>query len=434
MAIIINRVTSSMNSKKFYGWKLVAVFFAVYFLNGTFPFYGGVVINSFMATEMGLDRSTLGLGFSIFTIMYGISSPLVGSLVTKIGARKTLLYGCAVLMTGTLLMAFAVNTAWHYNLYFGVIIGIGVGMSGVVPILSSLSFWFKFRKATATAIVLSASGISALISAPLLAIIIGFTGDWRFGWMTVTVTVIITSIIVAFGAIDSPETIDQHPDGIDPQTPANDSTTKAQLTRVYQSQVSWSVSEAFRSRSWWLLVLGSFAFLVPFNIAMGHGVVHLLDLGYSHKLASFSIGLIAVGSIGGRLLGGWLGDRIEPRFIWSAALVAMFVAAFLLKNASSGTMVYAYAAMMGIGMGASLVCMITLASNYFGTAAYPKIIGWLLSISTVLAAISPIITGVIYDRYGSYETAFYGAMVITILGALFMPFATPPKKNDLMRH
>lgn len=418
-----------MNSKKFYGWKLVAVFFAVYFLNGTFPYYGGVVINSFMSAEMGLDRSTLGLGFSIFTVAFGLSSPLVGSLVTRIGARKTLLYGCAVLTTGTLLMAFAVSTAWHYNLYFGVIIGIGVSMSGVVPILSSLSTWFKHRKATATAIVMSASGMSALISAPLLAVIVGLTGDWRFGWMTVTITVIITTIIVAFGAVDTPAAMGQHPDGIDPRVPAIDSTAKAHPTRVYQSADSWSVSETFASRSWWLLVFGSFAFLVPFNISMGHGVVHLLDLGHSEEMASFSIGLIAVCSIGGRLGGGWLSDRIEPRFIWSVALLMMFAGMYFLKNASSITMVYAYAAMLGIGMGASLVCMITLAGNYFGTREYPKIVGWLLSISTVLAAISPILAGVAYDRYGSYESAFYGAMFITFVGASIMPFASPHIKE-----
>jgi MFS family permease len=416
-------------SQKFYGWKLVAVFFSVYFLNGTFPYYGGVVINSFMSAEMGMDRSTLGLGFSIFTVAFGLSSPLVGSLVTRIGARRTLLYGCAVLMTGTLLMAFGVTSPWHYKLYFGVIIGVGVSLSGFVPILSSLSSWFRLRKATAMAIVMSASGMSALISAPLLAIIIGFTGDWRFGWMAVTITVMISTIIVAFGAVDTPAAIGQHPDGIDPRIAVTDPTAKAPATRVYQSQLSWSVSETFRSRSWWLLAFASFAFLVPFNIAMGHGVVHLLDLGHSEEMAGLSIGLIAMFSIAGRLWGGWLGDRIEPRFIWSVALAVMFAGTFLLKNASGAAMVYAYAAMMGISMGASLVCMITLTGNYYGSNSYPKIIGWLLSIGTVLAAISPILAGVAYDRYGSYESAFYGAMFISLLGAVLMPFATPPKKK-----
>jgi MFS family permease len=326
-------------------------------------------------------------------------------------------------------MAFAVSSAWHYTLYFGVIIGIGVSLGSVIPIQSSLTFWFKRHKASALAIVMSASGVSALISAPLLARIIDYTGNWRMGWMAVTVTVLIAAIIVAIGAVDKPEDIGQHPDGIDPRGPDTESGAGTHTVRVYQSSDSWSVPEAIKSRTWWILVLGAFAFLAPFYVVMGHGVVHLLDLGHSKELASFSVGLVVMCSIGGRLLGGWLGDRIEPRFTWSVALGMMFAGIFLLASASSTAMIYAYAAMFGIGMGASYVCMITLIGNYFGVNAYARIAGLLFTIATVLAAISPILAGVAYDRLGSYEMAFYGAMVIAFLGAFLMPFATPPRKE-----
>lgn len=416
------------DAAKFYGWRLVAVFFAVYFFNGSFPYYGGVVINSFMSAEMGLDRSTLGLGFTVFAIAFGLSGPLVGSLVTRIGARRTLLCGCAVLTVGTLLMAFGVTTAWHYALYFGVVIGVGVGLGSVIPIQSSLTFWFRRRRATAMAIVMSAAGASALISAPLLAIIVDRTGNWRMGWVAVMITAIIAAIIAAIGAVDKPENIGQHPDGVDPGITASGSDTGTRAKRVYQSPDNWSVAETIKTRSWWLLVLGAFAFFAAFYIAMGHGVVHLLDLGHGKELASFSVGLVVVFSIAGRLLAGWLGDRIEPRYTWSFALGMMFIGIFLLKNGSSVLMVYAYAATLGIGMGASYVCMITLIGNYFGAGAYAQIAGLLFPIATVLGAFSPVLAGLAHDRLGSYKVAFYGTMVITILGAFSMLFATPPRK------
>ena len=418
-------------STKFYGWKLVVVLFFVYFFNSSFPYYGGVVINSFMSTEMGLDRSTLGLGFSIFNVAFGLTSPLVGTLVSWSGARRTLLYGCAVITAGSLLMAFAVTSAWHYVLYFGVIIGTGVSLSGVIPIQTSLTFWFKRRKATAMAIVMSASGIGALISAPLLARAIDFSGNWRTGWVVVAITAIISAVFVAFGAIDKPENINQHPDGIDDRTKVTDSSGIEPTTSVYQTSCSWTVSEAIKKPSWWLLAMGTFAFLVPFYIAMGHGMVHLLDLGHGKELSSFSIGLVLMWSIAGRLLGGWLGDLIEPRYIWTFALAMMFIGIFLLKNASSSNMIYAYAATLGFGMGASYVCMITLIGNYFGAQAYAQNTGLILSIATVMASSSPILAGLVYDRTGSYETAFYATMVIVFLGALLMPFATPPGKASV---
>jgi MFS family permease len=193
----------------FYGWKLVGVFFAIYFFNVSFPYYGGVVINSFMSADLGLDRSTLGFGFSLFAVALGLSSPLVGILVTGIGSRKTLLYGCAVLTAGTLLMAFAVTAAWHYVLYFGVIIGIGVGMGSMIPIQSSLAFWFERHRASAMAIVISASGVSALIAAPLLARIIDFSGNWRMGWIAVAITAVAAAVIAAVGVINTRTALNQ---------------------------------------------------------------------------------------------------------------------------------------------------------------------------------------------------------------------------------
>jgi len=414
---------------KFYGWKLVAVFFAVYFFNSSFPYYGGVVINAFMSVEMGLDRSTLGLGFSIFNLAFGLSAPLVGTLVARSGARRTLLYGCAMIAVGSFLMAFAVSTAWHYVLYFGVIIGTGVSMSGVIPIQSSLIFWFKRRRATAMSIVMTATGLGALISAPLLARVVDFSGNWRTGWVLVAITAIIAAVIVVLGAIDQPGSIGQHPDGIDSNTPESESEPVETVSMVYQTADNWTVSEALKERSWWLLALGTFAFLVPFYIAMGHGIVHLLDLGHSKELASFSIGLALMCSIAGRLIAGWLGDRMEPRYIWTVALAMMCIGIFLLQNASTTLMIYAYAAMLGIGMGASYVCMITLIGNYFGSHAYPQITGLILSISTVLAAASPILAGLAYDRTGTYATAFYVTMVMVFLGVLLMPFAAPPARE-----
>jgi len=413
---------------KFYGWKLVAVFFAVYFLNGAFPFYGGVVINSLMSVEMGLDRSTLGLGFTLYSITFGLSGTIVGVLVTRIGARKTLLYGCAVLVVGTLLMAFAVSTAWHYVLYFGVVIGMGVGLGSVIPIQTSLTFWFKRRRAAAMAIVMSAAGLSALLTAPLLAFIVDSTGSWRMGWVAVTIAAIIAAVIVALGAVDKPEDIGQHPDGVDPRIAQTGSDTDSYQKKIYQSPDSWSVAETIKTRAWWLMVLGSYAFFGAFYIAMGHGVVHLLDLGHSKELASFSVGLLVACSIAGRMLAGWLGDRYEPRYIWSVALGMMFIGIFLLKNGSSVPTVYAYAATLGVGMGASYVCMITLTGNYFGADAYAQIAGILFPISIVLAALSPILAGIAYDMLGSYRIAFYGTMVITFLGAWSILFATPPRK------
>ena len=42
---------------RFYGWTLVGVLWVIYLLNLAFPSYGAGVINTFMAKDLGLDRS-----------------------------------------------------------------------------------------------------------------------------------------------------------------------------------------------------------------------------------------------------------------------------------------------------------------------------------------------------------------------------------------
>jgi cyanate permease len=70
--------------------------------------------------------------------------------------------------------------------------------------------------------------------------------------------------------------------------------------------------------------------------------------------------------------------------------------------------------------------MITLVGNYFGVKSYAQIMGLLILTGTVLAALSPVLAGIAYDKYGSYEIAFQAAMAIALLGTLIMPFAAPP--------
>jgi hypothetical protein len=54
-----------MKKKAFYGWKLLAAFWFIYLVNLGFPTYGQSVINASMAKDLHLDRTMLGLAFSL---------------------------------------------------------------------------------------------------------------------------------------------------------------------------------------------------------------------------------------------------------------------------------------------------------------------------------------------------------------------------------
>lgn len=416
-----------MSSPSFYGWKLVAVFFFIYFLNASFPYYGGTVINAFMAEELGLDRSALGLGFSTYVIAVGLSGPLIGMLVNKVGIRVSLTIGGLLITTGALLMSFVTATTWHYVLFFGVIIGVGGSIGSIYPVQTGITLWFRRRKSLAMAIVLCSSGFGALVAAPTVnRIIQSPNASWNEAWWLIAATGLIATVLTLVGVRDKPEDLGQHPDGIDPAS-IDESEQLTSKSLVFQTTDPWTMSQAIRTPVFWLLSGATLGFLAPFNLAISHGLVHLRDSGLGDELASLSVGIVVMSSIAGRLLAGFLGDKIEPRFIWAVGLMLLGAGVYCLSIAASAMTVYAYAILLGLGFGAAYLSMATLIGNYFGAAAFAPTLGVLGMGANLLGALSPILGGRVFDQLGSYAPAFSAVIAVAIVASVMALVAVPPK-------
>lgn len=106
--------------------------------------YGAGVINTHMAKVLGLDRSTLGLGFTLVLLSQGLPGPFIALFLNKKGVRFTIIAGSPVVVLGALFMALWVKTGWHYVLIFGIVIGLGVGFSGALPALTAITlYWHR---------------------------------------------------------------------------------------------------------------------------------------------------------------------------------------------------------------------------------------------------------------------------------------------------
>jgi len=170
-----------MPTRYFYGRKLLAVFWILVFVNLGFPMYGSSVINSVMMRDLNLDRRTLGLLFSLYTMMSGLPGPLVAVCVERFGVKSTLMLGGLFVTFGSVLMATVVSTSLHAALAFGVLVGIGVAMGGVISTQAGLARWFIRRRALVLAILSTSSGVGGFLAAPLVNRVVAFAGgNWRW--------------------------------------------------------------------------------------------------------------------------------------------------------------------------------------------------------------------------------------------------------------
>jgi len=411
------------NKPPFYGWKLVAVLFALDFLNMGFPFFGGAVINTYMLKQIPMARSTYGLGFTLLNLFIGASSVIVAAAILKWSARTAFAIGSVMIVAGALLLALLASKPWHYLVGYGVVIGTGASFSTIVPITTVVARWFKRYRGRAMAIPLSASGAAGFLGAPLINKILAENGgNWRQAWLVVAGIAVLSAIIALLFVKERPEDLGQFVDG--DAEPAASSPSSAP-THEY----SWTPGEAYRTRPYWLVFVGGIACQFPYFFFVAHWILHLRSFKVEAGTAAWALGFLTLGGILGRLIGGWLMDKITARYAFMMGLSCYLAGSVLAIAVPLNPLPFAFsgAVLYGIAFGWTFVCLNAITARYYGPSAYPKLNGMMLLLTGVACAPAAIVGGFIFDRFGNYTGAFALNIVLAIIGILTLSFATVPQ-------
>src|SRR5512139_433156 len=100
--------------RAFYGWKLVAALWVLDLINMGFPLYGGIIINKTMLKEIEMTRATFGMANTLLNFFVGVPSMVIAAVIVKWGVRFTFIVGSALIIIGSLWMAFIASQPWHY--------------------------------------------------------------------------------------------------------------------------------------------------------------------------------------------------------------------------------------------------------------------------------------------------------------------------------
>ncbi|MBN1383176.1 MAG: MFS transporter [Deltaproteobacteria bacterium] len=415
-----------MGKTKFYGWKLVTVLWVIYLINIGFCMYGGIVVNTYMLRALEMERKAFGLGMMLFALIGGLQGFLIAHAINKRGIRFTLCLGSVMIACGGLLMYSIVNRPWQYFLVFGILMGSGVGFGSVLPVQTGITLWFSKKKALALSIALTAAGVGGFISVPILTRIMEASpSGWKMGWLFLSGLAFLAVAVSFFFVKNKPSDLGQFPDGIDPANVNEPVSGLSPQLRVYQTTDNWTLKQVFGSKSIWLIFIGAVGFNVPWILCTSHGVIHFIDKGFAPAVASMSIGLLTLCSIVGRLLGGALGDRIEPKLIWCIAMLIMLPGVLTAMLAVSKFHIYLYAILLGIGFGASFVSMSALIGNYYGADTFASVTGVLMLLLTITVSSVPLIGGWIFDVLESYNIAFIGVLILCAAGIAALIAAKP---------
>ncbi len=416
---------SGHSPRKFYGWNNVSLFFFIQFAASGFVYFAYSVVFPVMVETMAWNRGTASLAQSIALMMLGLAYPLTGYLLSRYGVRQTVTIGLLVMLSGLLLLIFAVSEVWQWILIWGGVMGLSFALTGPICSQTAMISWFNIKRSTTIGIVMTGGALGGALAQPVLSTMMDHYDSWRAAWMIAAAMVVIGLIATRF-IINRPQDIGQFPDNVDPGLAAQDPQAANLRPKTHRTGHDWTVKQIIRTPTLYLLMLVTLGYLATFFFLLNHGILHLTDNGLSSLEAASILGLAILGSGLARIPAGWLGDQFELRWTLFGfiALMAIGLSGFWLGHGV--ILLSAMGMIFGAGYGGLLVLGPVVTGNYFGERAFPIINSVLAPVMLPFAAAAPAGAGYIFEATGSYDIAFAGAIALLVAGLIAAFLMKPP--------
>jgi MFS family permease len=415
---------------RFYGWWLLFFLWAIYTLPIGFAFYSPVVLAPFMIKDLGWSRGEIMLGVTAIMMLFGISSPLTAWMITRIGARKTIVIGGCI----TASAAFLISRLGHiYPLFItlGIFQGLGISMSAMIPVQTVAIAWFHARRALALGLVLGGGAVGGFLAPQIINwVVLRSGGNWRIGFLLIAIASLAGALVALLAVRNRPGDVGQLPDGVSHRSRADSSAERKRIARTYRTTEDWTVGEALKTRALWLLILAVMGTFYMWQIIVTQGPLHLQDRGFDPAMSAFLYSLAIGLSIAGRFTIAGLGDRIEPRYLFAFGSLCTLVGGILFWFVSPDKVwvAYLYPLLAGFGFGAAYVCIPTITGNYWGTEAFPGVTGLISPMSMLIQGSAAPLAGLVYDRQGTYLTIMIVSWLAVAVGFAAMLFCRPPER------
>ncbi len=385
------------------GWKvLLAGVLGVACGASPLPFNTIGFVMAPLKAEYGWSFTQISLGITIFGISASLLAPVFGWLADKHGVRKVALWSTlAFAVSFALVGAAPASLFGFYALWL--LVGI-VGM-GSTPITWSraTNMWFFKNRGLALGILLLGTSIAALTVPRIAVWAIGEFG-WRGMYPIVALLPLLIALPLAYLWFREPE----------PHERPAEIAEGGALTGV-------TLPTALKDRRFWTIWLS--IFLVA--LAYGGAHIHMPEIIKQHSMTAADgasiMGMIGIALMAGRVVTGFLLDRIwAPIVCLPILLIPALACYWLMGTASDHQTIYIAAFMLGFAAGAESDLIAYLASRYFGMAHYGKIYGMLYMPFGLASAVSPVLYGRVRDTTGSYDDMLYAAMFLFAAGALLL--------------
>ncbi len=402
----------------FYGWWVVTAATITSALSAGAYFQGFSAFFLPLLFEFGGSRTALSFTASLARVETGLMGPITGYLTNRFGPRRVMLAGAITMGLGYLILSRVSSVGALYAVYVPMV-ALGANWGFGQPAFTAVANWFIRKRGMAIGIAVSGTGIGSLLVS-VVALLIQMYG-WRATMIVLGFAVWTIGIPMALVMRHRPEQYGMLPDGDTPEQ------FQKHEREASAHEVDFTAKQALRTPAFWLLAV-SFALRNLINSSIGvHFIPAMEDKGFSISFAALMLGMIGVVGTVGRLGTGFLGDRLERRYIISIVLAMVAISMFFLSRATQTWEIILFVLLFAPAQGGAVSEQLAIRGEYFGRRSFGTI-GGLMSVVQLLGALTgPIYAGYIHDVTGSYSIAFATYAATTLVAVVTILLAKRPK-------
>lgn len=403
----------------YYGWVNVAV--AALAMVGTLPgrTQGLGLITEPLLRDLQLGRVAFAQ-INLFATLAGALFALgVGRLIDRFGGRSVLAAVAAALGVVVLWMS-GVKGAAAVAVLITLTRGLGQSALSVVSI-TLVGKWFIRRLNTAMAVYTVVLSVGFMAAFPSVGAVVSTYG-WRAAWAGVGLAVLLGLAPLGWLLVRrSPEACGIAPDG--------ESRAEEGVGGEAGGHTLW---QALATPSFWVFGLSSAVYgLIASGIALFNESI-LAERGFEAAVYYRSLVIVALTSLAGNFLGGWLASKWRMNRLLALAMALLACSLLALPHVRDEAHVGAYAVVMGLAGGFVIVVFFSFWSLAYGRAHLGRIQGAAQALTVVASAVGPLLLAECVTRTGSYAAMFYLlALVVSalVLAAWFVTL--PPVRSPL---
>jgi MFS family permease len=405
----IKEATEKMGAQTFRNRWWVVFASVLGLLVGTGPimvFAAGVFIKP-LAQELGFGRGVVSSAISLSNLMAGLMTPFFGRLLDRHGFRPAMLPFIALFAVATASLSL-INASLVLLMILFAFQGIVGGSQLPTGYSKMVTARFDRQRGLALGVALAGVGLGTMLIPQYARILLQQFG-WRTGYIALGGAIFVLGFIPVAIFFGEPEEMKRARE-----------VAAQQPTEATSALPGMLFSAAVRTPSYWGITVAVFLWLTAMNGTLMQLVPLLTDRGLSVSTATAALSASGLALIIGRIISGYLADKIFASYIAIFFIVLPMVGIAVLASGVAGSGPMIGTVLVGVAVGAEFDLMAFILSRYFGVRSFGALYGLLMLFVSIANAAGVVLMGWCYQVKHSYVPMFMVFEVMLVVAIILM--------------